>query len=320
MPNYTGNSCPACGKVFGEGDDIVVCPVCGSPHHRECYKATGHCGNEELHATGQRWEADPSIFKDEQPQDGFACRQCGTVNPAGNIFCQACGHRMGAEPTHDNNRQSSPSSFTDFMQMQSQVDYTQTLVEDITVKEVCDYVGPSSLSFVMKFKMLLGRGGMSFNWGAFFFGFYYCFYRKMYKLGAVLLGLYVLSAIPSGYYSAVAISDILAAGGTLGFPIEFIVDGRGYQGLMLASGLTRMVTLGSTIYCGFFFNKLYFAHTLSGIRQVRETGHFSTGSQQYSYKLGAAGGVNRGAVLLLVSATVFAYIAYGYIASFIILS
>lgn len=320
MPNYTGNSCPACGKVFGEGDDIVVCPVCGSPHHRQCYKAMGHCGNEELHAQGVKWEADPSLIQEELPQDGFACRQCGATNPQGNIFCQACGHRMGAEPTPGDNRQQGTSPFTGFMQMQNNLDYTQTLAEGVTVKEACDYVGPNSLSFMMKFKMLQGRGAVSFNWGAFIFGFSYCFYRKMYKLGAVLLGLFVLSSIPTGYYSAIAISDILAANGTLGIPIEFVMDGKGYQGLMIASSIARMVTLASTVYCGFFFNKLYFANTVAGVRRVRETGHFSTGSQEYSYALGSAGGVNKGAVLILVSAIVFAYIAYGYIASFIILS
>ena len=34
---YTGETCPVCNKVFQEDDDIVVCPDCGTPHHRKCY-------------------------------------------------------------------------------------------------------------------------------------------------------------------------------------------------------------------------------------------------------------------------------------------
>ena len=41
--NYKGVSCPVCGQEFKEGDDIVVCPECGAPHHRSCYKQLGNC-------------------------------------------------------------------------------------------------------------------------------------------------------------------------------------------------------------------------------------------------------------------------------------
>ena len=48
--NYQGVCCPVCGKPFQEGDDIVVCPECGAPHHRECYKSLGHCAlQDQLH-------------------------------------------------------------------------------------------------------------------------------------------------------------------------------------------------------------------------------------------------------------------------------
>lgn len=44
-----------CGKAFVQGDDIVVCPDCGTPHHRACYRSLGHCANEAQHATGEQW-------------------------------------------------------------------------------------------------------------------------------------------------------------------------------------------------------------------------------------------------------------------------
>lgn len=52
---YTGKMCVSCGKKFTDTDDIVVCPECASPHHRECYRNSGRCANENLHATDFDW-------------------------------------------------------------------------------------------------------------------------------------------------------------------------------------------------------------------------------------------------------------------------
>ncbi|MBO5103830.1 MAG: hypothetical protein J6B74_02035 [Ruminococcus sp.] len=47
--NFVGEKCVFCGEVFKDGDDVVVCPECGSPHHRECYKKENRCANIALH-------------------------------------------------------------------------------------------------------------------------------------------------------------------------------------------------------------------------------------------------------------------------------
>ena len=51
MISYVGLDCPACHRPFIEEDDIVVCPVCGAPHHRDCWNRLGHCACEESHGT-----------------------------------------------------------------------------------------------------------------------------------------------------------------------------------------------------------------------------------------------------------------------------
>ena len=40
---FTQYKCPVCNEQFKSGDDIVVCPECGAPHHRECYEKNEHC-------------------------------------------------------------------------------------------------------------------------------------------------------------------------------------------------------------------------------------------------------------------------------------
>ena len=39
MNEYLGCECSVCRKPFAAGDDIVVCPECGTPYHRACYEA-----------------------------------------------------------------------------------------------------------------------------------------------------------------------------------------------------------------------------------------------------------------------------------------
>ena len=56
MVEYQGAPCQYCEKPFEENDDIVVCPECGTPYHRACYKEAGHCTNLALHAMGGSWQ------------------------------------------------------------------------------------------------------------------------------------------------------------------------------------------------------------------------------------------------------------------------
>ncbi|MBP0980525.1 MAG: hypothetical protein J6Q18_03075, partial [Oscillospiraceae bacterium] len=55
MFKYEGLVCDVCGNPFDNESDIVVCPDCGTPHHRECWFQLGHCINEEAHAEGFEW-------------------------------------------------------------------------------------------------------------------------------------------------------------------------------------------------------------------------------------------------------------------------
>ena len=57
MQSFFGSLCPYCGEKFAEGDDIVVCPECGTPHHRECYKENSACANEAKHSENYEWKA-----------------------------------------------------------------------------------------------------------------------------------------------------------------------------------------------------------------------------------------------------------------------
>jgi hypothetical protein len=56
MDKYIDEKCPVCDSRFSETDDVVVCPVCGTPHHRSCYAENKDCANKHLHNEGFVWK------------------------------------------------------------------------------------------------------------------------------------------------------------------------------------------------------------------------------------------------------------------------
>ncbi len=96
---YTGKTCVACGKIFTENDDVVVCPDCGAPHHRECYNQAGHCALESKHKEGEKWNWNTSNWgmRHEEIIDGDApmrCPRCATLCKPGTYSCPVCGSNL----------------------------------------------------------------------------------------------------------------------------------------------------------------------------------------------------------------------------------
>ena len=93
MNKYSNATCPVCGKPFSENEDIVVCPDCGAPHHRECYQRLGHCALIENHKLGKNWDP-PAEPKTESGNSSVKCPRCNAENPEDGIFCSSCGARL----------------------------------------------------------------------------------------------------------------------------------------------------------------------------------------------------------------------------------
>ena len=331
MADFTGLPCLVCKQAFVEGDDIVVCPECGAPYHRACYQQAGHCVLDRLHETGEQWQPPVTEEPPEQPEahaHGVLCPRCGTENPEDALLCLNCGWRLGAAARggqgtpwsqqpgpwqgpqggggdFSQNRppfDQPPPSFGAFFQQG--INFGDEMADGVSYKEVSDFVGPNNLKFLMKFQLLLRGAAVSFNWPAFLFSFFYCFYRKMYKVGAIVLAITLAVLIPTTVFTSLYYAEVIQAYGVDAFlnPLQLpVVEGQWLGLFQFFSNLSNFVTVVLSLGIGVLFNKLYMKESVRRIKSVRETGHYSTGSVEYAYALARTGGVTVGPVLALAA-------------------
>lgn len=100
---YSDYKCDGCEKVFTDTDDIVVCPECATPQHRECYNNNGGCVNSYLHSEGFQWQGEkqPTEKITEEVKEAptetkndLICPNCQHPNPHGSTACQRCGMKF----------------------------------------------------------------------------------------------------------------------------------------------------------------------------------------------------------------------------------
>lgn len=181
MPNYEDYKCPVCNRQFTKDDDIVTCPECGTPHHRECYQLSGHCVNQGLHTSGY------SFLEDHKP-----------IIPKPTVQAQAKMGEYYAPPANGVHNQQNPANQNpnDAQQNQPPFQPFQTIqfdapqyreqgeIDGVSISDIAATVRTNPQRFVEKFKKFSQKKSkLSWNWGAFFFGSYYLLFRKMYKQG-----------------------------------------------------------------------------------------------------------------------------------------
>lgn len=100
---YSDYKCDGCGEVFTESDDVVVCPECATPQHRECYNKNGGCVNSHLHSENFEWKGEKTVLqpasaetaeKAEEPANDLICPNCHYANPHGSVSCRKCGMKF----------------------------------------------------------------------------------------------------------------------------------------------------------------------------------------------------------------------------------
>ena len=207
LANYFGAECPACGKTFHENDDIVVCPICGAPHHRACYQQSGKCTFDHLHAQGYMWEPPQPQQQDpetdfQKDNEGKICPTCGTEVAPGTILCWKCGTPLGE------NNMSHKMAAAYYTMAFGGVSPEEDIL-GVSARDLALYVGQGSHYFLPRFRDLAAGKPFAINLPA-LLNFFYFFYRKMYVIGAALLGLYAITLIPSFVIASEMVSYLAA--------------------------------------------------------------------------------------------------------------
>jgi len=172
MPLYEDAFCPVCNRKFEEDDDVVYCPDCGTPHHRECYKAVGHCVNKGLHASGY------SYYNEMKSSQSVAPKE--EEKPERAPFFQNA-KKEGEESEIPFNPFIAPSPAQIELLCENVEQKTEFGGESVT--DFATTIRTNIPRFIKVFNELEGGKKFSWNWGAFFFGSLYLFFRKMYKHG-----------------------------------------------------------------------------------------------------------------------------------------
>ena len=319
MMNYNGSKCIVCGMDFEESDDIVVCPDCGTPYHRDCYKQAGKCINTELHSEGISWHQ-KKIDKEKALEEAEAvnekiCPRCGFINGSEQNFCSRCGLPLNSgEDSQHFNDGGSQNVFPNFGPMgqgfggqggqyQNGQPFNPFLggfvtieddtdIDGITARDIADYVGSNKFYFLTQFmkfaKMKIKR---SFNFCAFLFPEYYYFYRKMLGHGFFFLTFKIVMSV---FMQSILMNVDISSEMTTMQIFEKISMSPIWSGIFTVLTLLSLVF---SIISGMFSNFWYFKKTKHDIGAIDQTAQSQTQRRDTIVKRGGTSfGITIGAI------------------------
>ncbi|MDE6035092.1 MAG: DUF2628 domain-containing protein [Ruminococcus sp.] len=273
---FTGEKCVLCGEVFTDSDNVVVCPECGTPHHRECYKKHGRCGNIYMHGTGQKWQTTRKI-----PEEKTA----DVVAP---------------EDMEENNTSSGNEQYM------SRTDYEIAMMREaglnpyedmggVTLHEIMMFVRTNIIYYIPKFKKMKDFGSRtSFNLSCFLFPAFYFANRKMWLWSIIATVISVILNIPASII-------IMAESGVFTENIMNVI----YENQDFIQNMETICSAGScimrTVMC-LFANWIYFNFALKKIQYIKKN---TPDGRLDKYTALAFGGVRPINIILITLITMF---------------
>ncbi len=234
--NFIGEKCPVCGSRFFEEDDIVVCPECGTPYHRECYRHCGKCVYEEKHGDFE-WKSEKQELKEH-----YENIEASDIQRAEN---------------YSDNEIYPVNSMEEFKEMmdkrllKQESDFPE--VDGVTAEELIKFVGKNSYYYLPVFGDIVKKGKLlKLNFAAFLFFPLHCFYRRMNLLGTIMTVILMLTvearALIYHFSDSLSLSES---------SLKMI-----YLGILL-------VTVAVNLFVLMFFNYFYFKTALKKIKTVK---------------------------------------------------
>lgn len=188
---YTGEKCLICNETFEKDDDVVVCPECGTPYHRHCYKEKGYCINSELHESGGIWKR----IKDENTSQN-------NINNNQENLSETEKNVEEFTNINDSERESFNQSGDGFIRFELNkplygLDPNEEF-EGVKMVEMFSFIKTNTLYYIPLFKKMKDMGSkISFNISSFLFPYFYFAHRKMWLMAIISVFVTLVLQIPS---------------------------------------------------------------------------------------------------------------------------
>ncbi len=315
--------CPVCNNQFKEGDDIVVCPECGTPHHRECWEKENHCFYQDKHSDGFSFENDSSADtsangNNENSDSEVICKICGHPNDNTLFYCEHCGAPLLKDNTQQNNNANSPNSQTPpdfngypfgqnpqngsipFIAFDPMAGFKadEKIADNVTAGEVSKFVGKNTNYFMRVFGSILRTNKSRFSFVSAILPGAYMLYRKMYAIGifisvivvALLAGTLIIQTTPQFTEAYNIYMDNYAAvlqGGYNGANFSDLFSGMTSTNILyfVIPYILGAIRFAIMLICGFRTNRMYYKHCIKKISSIKNYANsFDKESEEESLK------------------------------------
>lgn len=282
MSLYTNAECPYCNKRIGKDDELVVCPTCGTPHHRSCYFENGHCFNESRHEEGFEWA--PPAPDPTQSGEMVACGSCGKSISRDSVFCNYCGTPVNPHIANGTGGMM-PQQNTMFFDLEEpQPVYNMAEeIDGIAIKDWITYIGQNYNYYLMNFKAQdKTKRKTSLTFSAVLFPPIYFLYRRVWGAAAVAAIANLLLNFP-----AMVLYGMLPSG--FDFGLSLLTWER-------ISGICSILAIFVNLSWGLFAVWFYRKKAVRHINRIRAE---SLTDEAYAERLRRVSGPSRKAIMVL---------------------
>jgi hypothetical protein len=181
MTNFIGAPCSVCKESFTKDDHPVVCPDCGAPYHRDCYKIKNRCEYSDMHSSAFVWKnvhaSPPENPRPQRPEDFDLLEEIIKKVTAQNSV---------------NTDDLTPD---------------ERFLFGVSEKELTHFQGGLSPLRLLRYRRIASGRKISLNLFAAFFSPLYMFYTRMRLAGAALMLFTFFVLLPSVRLPELAISQ-----------------------------------------------------------------------------------------------------------------
>lgn len=305
---YKEKKCDICNKEFAEGEDIVVCPECGTPYHRECYEEVGKCVHEDMHNMPQAEDDGAAEETDKGAEEKTEkCRVCGYELRENALFCDRCGSPVTGSV---NQAQSSADKEPKMVYPPFEVVNLDEEIEDgVRLEDVSRYVKVNKQYYTLVFSRIKKFKLSRFNFCAFLFSGGWLLYRKQYLKGAIIsiiIGALMLSSsFIFNFYSSEIVSSLLQTAGISSLTVSDFQSlypyveslGRRDMLILVLPYILELIRYIIMFVIGAKANKMYLKNC---VKQVKEIKKQDKPEAQVNKELEEKGGVNSAIALCML--------------------